>query len=112
MDWSRIQIRYLRYYVTHADCAPTFAEFVPKLALRFLVGIAIGVGVYLCFAADAPIFASFSIGMLAGAAVRDVRNMVSAIRTWPLVSTVTDWGKVRELAEAEGLVAKSATAVD
>jgi len=105
MGWSRSQLRALRYLHAHRDRNPTIAEHFPKLGFRLLIGLALAFGAYYCFLGLSPALTWLFIGMLAGATLRDMRYLTSSVRTWPLLTSVIDWDRVRQMADENGISA-------
>jgi small-conductance mechanosensitive channel len=102
MTLSKRDLKALAFYAAHRNRPPTIKEFVPKLALIFLIHVVLASAAYLLLADEMPALVWFFIGMLVGAFLRDVRRIVFTLQLWPFTASIIDWDKVAELVVREG----------
>jgi hypothetical protein len=96
------QLRTVRYYLKHRDHAPTWAGFFRRFARTLFLWTITGVvGSYVCVVMGLPMLAFLLVGMLVGAALRELRQHHHVSQSWPAVAAIVDWKRAQEL-EAAG----------
>ena len=98
MKLTKIQLRLLRQYEKFRAGSPTVSGIIRAcwLSWLFLLGGA-AFGFWVTTAAGMSAVGWFTIGMCAGAFLRDIGRFRVLFRTWPVLREVISWERVREL---------------
>ena len=100
MNPTPCQLKLLKLYRVYHAAPPTVGGvFRRNLAALALFVFIILAGVYLAYHSWGPWFGvgCFAAGMGFGALARVVRQLINAVRFWPVIAQIVDWSKVDSL---------------
>ena len=103
MQFTKAQMRTLRYYYDHRERLPTAAGFLRRFYATLILwsGTAV-VASLVCVKLGFPEFAYLSVGILLGAALREIRQHIWTVRVWPAILAIIDCQELEKLVrEAE-----------
>jgi hypothetical protein len=103
MGWTKRQRKIIKFFYDHRNSQPVFSKLLPKLVPFYFMYAFAAIVAYVLIADIMPEVCWFSIGMLAGSAIRQTKMVRVMVRDWRVYDELLDWDKVSHLAMAEGL---------
>lgn len=100
MTPSSCQLKLLRLYRDYRSCPPNAGTCVRRnlFPLAILLCV-VGAGLWVATHSDGLWFGlgCFAAGVGVGSLLRIVRQLINAVRLWPLLCEIVDWKKVDSL---------------
>lgn len=102
MILSNVQRKLLNRYMGYRAKPPTALGLLAKSAPRYIVVTAIlGAAALLSLEPDERSIAFVALGMWIGITTGYLREIIAALRLWPVVAAVLDWNKIDELLDGD-----------
>jgi hypothetical protein len=89
-------------YRGYRTSPPNVFNLFARNLWRYLLAIVLFcLVVILSYAARLPGLATFALGLMIGALLRDLAAFIRFTKTWPITELVLDWEKIHTLLETE-----------
>ena len=98
MQLTGPQRRTLQFYLQHENKLPTWAWFFRRFSRTLVLWTTVGaIGSTVCVQVGVAFLALFLVGMLVGAALREIRQFHFGRQCWPVVAAIVNWERAQKL---------------
>lgn len=98
----KLQRQILKLYLDYRASPPTVFNLFARNLWRYLLTVVLFcLLAALSYAIQLPGLATFTLGLLIGALLRDLAAFIRFTKTWPITASVLDWEKIHTLLETE-----------